>query len=166
MEDHLISSDHIAQMILFIRGQKVILDVDLARIYGVKTKRLNEQVKRNNKRFPEDFMFRLNDKELEEVVANCDHLKRLKYSSINPYAFTEHGALMVSSVLNTPSAIETSIFIVRAFIRMRAVLASHAIMERRITALEKRYNRNFNIVFEALKQLAQQKTAPKKTDWV
>ena len=107
-------------------------------------------------------MFRLNGKELEKVVANCDHLKNLKYSSIKPNAFTEHGALMVSSVLNTPSAIETSVFIVRAFIRMREILASQEIMERRITALEKRYNRNFNIVFEALKQLAKQKTAPRK----
>ncbi len=119
MEDHLLSSDHIAQMILFIRGRKVILDVDLARIYGVKTKRLNEQVKRNNSRFPEDFMFRLTDKELKEVVANCDHLENLKYSSSIPFAFTEHGALMLSSVLNTNSAIATSIFIVRAFVKLR-----------------------------------------------
>jgi len=94
-------------------GQKVILDADLAKLYGVTTKRLNQQVKRNRERFPEDFMFQLTTEEKAEVVANCDHLSRLKFSPASPYAFTEHGAVMAASVLNTPRAIEVSIFVVR-----------------------------------------------------
>ena len=91
--------------ILLIRGQKVILDSDLALIYGVPTKRLNEQVKRNRKRFPADFMFQLTVKEKAEVVANCDHLTKLKFSPGLPNAFTEHGAVMLASVLSTHSSL-------------------------------------------------------------
>lgn len=91
----------IESRILLIRGQKVMLDSDLAKLYGVSTKRLNEQVKRNQKRFPADFMFKLTAKEKAEVVANCDHLSRLRFSPVLPNAFTEHGALMAASVLNT-----------------------------------------------------------------
>ena len=109
----------IQSSILLIRGQKVILDADLAELYDVPTKRLNEQVKRNIDRFPPDFMFQLNLKEKEEVVANCDHLSRLKYSPSLPYAFTEHGAIMAASVLNSPRAVEISVYIVRAFVRLR-----------------------------------------------
>jgi hypothetical protein len=98
-----------------IRGQKVMLDADLADVYGVTTRRLNEQVKRNRKRFPADFMFLLNDRERAEVVANCDHLVRLKFSPVPPYAFTEHGAIMAASVLNSPRAVEMSVYVVRAF---------------------------------------------------
>ena len=94
----------------------MILDSDLANIYGVKTSRLNEQVKRNIERFPEDFMFQLTDQEKENVIANCDHLNKLKYSRTNPYAFTEHGTIMLASVLNTTTAIEVSVLIVRALL--------------------------------------------------
>jgi len=89
--------ERIERSILFIRGEKVMLDSDLAALYGVTTKRLNEQVKRNRSRFPEDFMFQLNEHEKAEVVTNCDHLRRLKYSPALPYAFTEHGAIMLAS---------------------------------------------------------------------
>ncbi len=95
----------IEKAIFIFRGQKVMLDIDLADIYGVKTKRLNEQVKRNLSRFPTDFMFQLSDEEKLEVVANCDHLSKIKFSPSNPFAFTEHGAIMLASVLNTPLAI-------------------------------------------------------------
>ena len=139
-----------------------MLDSDLARIYGVRTKRLNEQVKRNKTRFPADFMFQLTDDEVKEVVANCDHLERLKYSSSNPYAFTEHGALMLSAVLNTKTAIETSIYIVRAFARLRSMLSTHAKLERRIEEMESRYDKKFAIVFEALKLLIKQENEPRK----
>lgn len=91
----------IEKRILVIRGQGVMLDADLAGLYGVSTKRLNEQVRRNLDRFPEDFMFQLTAKEKAEVVANCDHLAKLKFSPVLPHAFTEHGAIMVASVLNT-----------------------------------------------------------------
>jgi len=88
----------IESLILIIRGQRVMLDTDLAALYGVTTKRLNEQVKRNLKRFPEDFMFQLTLEEKQQVVANCDHLARLKFSPTLPYAFTEHGAIMAANV--------------------------------------------------------------------
>ena len=96
----------IEQRILLIRGEKVIIDTDLAEFYGVPTKRLNEQVKRNKARFPDDFMFQLSAKEKTEVVANCDHLSKLKYSKALPYAFTEHGSIMAASVLNSKRAVE------------------------------------------------------------
>ena len=98
--------DQIEPLILTIRGQKVLLDSDLADLYGVTTKRLNEQVRRNRKRFPADFMFRLTDDEKAEVVANCDHLSRLKFSPNLPHAFSERGAIMAANVLNSPRAVE------------------------------------------------------------
>jgi len=101
--------EEIEPMILTIRGQKVMLDADLARLYGVTTKRLNEQVKRNRSRFPEDFLFTMTADEKAEVVANCDHLRRLKFSPALPNAFTEHGAIMAASVLNTARAVEVSV---------------------------------------------------------
>lgn len=157
-----IAHKDITQYILYIRNRKVILDTDLANIYEVQTKRLNEQVKRNIGRFPEDFMFRLTDKELEEVVAKCDHLKNLKFTSINPNAFTEYGALMVSSILKSPRAIETSIFIVRAFVKLREILASHENLERRFSELEDKYDKNFLLVFKALQQLIREEEKPRK----
>jgi hypothetical protein len=99
------SSLAIARRIIVIRGHKALIDADLAALYGVPTKRLNQQVNRNKKRFPGDFVFRLTRAERDEVVANCDHLKRLKFAPTMPYAFTEHGALMAASVLNTSRAV-------------------------------------------------------------
>jgi hypothetical protein len=115
----LIPVERIEQAILLIRGEKVMLDIDLAVIYGVTTKRLNEQVKRNAGRFPPDFMFQLIETEKAEVVANCDHLARLKFSPHLPYAFTEHGALMLANVLNSERAAQTSVMVVRAFVKLR-----------------------------------------------
>src|SRR3990167_9018499 len=112
------SSEKIASTILLIRNQKVILDADLASLYGVTTKRLNEQVKRNIDRFPTDFAFQLSHKEKIRVVANCDHLNNLKFSSTNPYAFTEHGTIMAASVLNSPKAIEVSLLVIRTFFQL------------------------------------------------
>ena len=115
----------IQQRILLIRGEKVIIDADLADAYGVTTKVLNQAIRRNADRFPSDFMFRLTKQEKLEVVTNCDHLQKLKYSPVNPYAFTEHGAIMVASVLNSPKAIEVSVFVVRAFVKLREMIAGH-----------------------------------------
>jgi len=154
------SVENIAQIIFMIRGQKVILAGDLASVYGVTTKRLNEQVKRNKKRFPEDFMFQCTAEERDEVVANCDHLSNLKFSPTLPYAFTEHGALMVASVLNSVRAIDTSIYIVRAFVRMRQMSAANKDLERRLDALEERYNDQFKVVFDAIRALME---PPEKT---
>jgi len=100
-----VSMQRIGSFILVIREQKVILDADLAELYGVSTKVFNQAVRRNHDRFPEDFMFRLTAEEKGEVVTNCDHLSKLKYSSTLPYAFTEHGAIMAANVLNAPRAI-------------------------------------------------------------
>jgi hypothetical protein len=97
----------VVSRILMLRGQRVMLDADLAELYGVTTKRLNEQVKRNIERFPGDFMFQLNVDEKSEVVANCDHLGQLKYSSSLPYVFTEHGALMLGNVLKSSRAVRS-----------------------------------------------------------
>ena len=149
----LVVAESIEAKILFIRGQKVMLDADLAELYGVETKRLNEQVRRNSERFPEDFVFQLTDEEKAGVVANCDHLARLKYSSSMPYAFTEHGAIMAASVLNSPRAVEASVQVVRAFVRLRQMLASNVELSRKLSALEKKYDNQFRVVFDAIREL-------------
>src|SRR5437868_400876 len=117
--------EQIEPRILLIRGHKVLLDADLAQLYGTTTKALNQAVKRNRGRFPSEFLFILTAEEKLEVVTNCDHLKRLKFSSNLPYAFTEHGAIMAASVLNTPRAIDVSVYVVRTFIKLRDFLAKH-----------------------------------------
>lgn len=150
---NLIPQEVIERRILLIRGEKVMLDADLAELYGVPTKRLNEQVKRNRDRFPDDFMFQLTDAEKTEVVANCDHLKKLKFSPSLPYAFTEHGAIMLATVLNSPVAVQASIQIVRAFVRLRQMLAGNAELARKLEALEKKYDAQFKVVFDAIRQL-------------
>ncbi len=152
----LIPVESVEKTILIVRGQKVILDADLAKIYGVSTKRLNEQVKRNRDRFPQDFMFRLTSEEKAEVVANCDHLSTLKYSRALPHAFTEHGAIMAATVLNTRRAIEASIFVVRAFVRLREVLATHKELARKLAELEQNlesHDQQIRTIFEAIRQL-------------
>ena len=116
----------VARRIIVIRGRKTLLDADLAVLYGVSTKRLNQQVKRNQGRFPPDFTFQLTPRERDEVVANCDHLAKLKFSPSMPYAYTEHGALMAASVLNTPRAVEVGLYVVRAFVALRDAFANHA----------------------------------------
>ena len=130
--------------IILLRGQRVIIDSDLATLYGVKTKRLKEQVKRNSERFPVDFVIELTESEKEEVVANCDHLKKLKFSSTLPIAFTEHGAVMAATVLNSRIAIETSILVVRAFIHAREIISEHRELKRRLERLEERVARGFH----------------------
>jgi hypothetical protein len=151
--DSLVSLETIEKRILFIRYQRVMLDADLAELYGVTTKRLNEQVKRNRNRFPEDFMFQLTEEEKIDVVANCDHLKQLRFSPNLPHAFTEHGAIMLASVLNSPIAVQASIHVVRAFVRIRQILASNADLARKLDTLEKKYDAQFKVVFEAIRQL-------------
>jgi hypothetical protein len=137
------SSLAIARRIIVIRGHKALIDADLAALYGVPTKRLNQQVNRNKKRFPGDFVFRLTRAERDEVVANCDHLKRLKFAPTMPYAFTEHGALMAASVLNTSRAVQVSLYVVRAFVGLRDAWAAHKDLERR----------QFTVVFDAIREL-------------
>jgi len=145
-----------------IRGEKVILDADLAVLYGVTTKRLNEQVKRNRARFPPDFMFQLTNEEKLEVVASCDHLARLRFSPVRPYAFTEHGAIMAANILNSARAVQASIMVVRAFVRLRQMLASNAELARKLDALEQKYDTQFKVVFDAIRELMAPPVPPKK----
>ena len=124
--------------ILLIRGQKVMLDADLAALYGVPTKALNQAVKRNAARFPADFMFQLTDAEKSEVVTNCDHLAKLKFSKSLPYAFTEYGAVAIANVLASPQAVEMGIYVVRAFVRLRDAASLHKDLAKRLTELEEK----------------------------
>jgi hypothetical protein len=134
----LVQVNAIESRILMIRSEKVIVDADLAEFYGVTTKRLNEQVKRNRGRFPDDFMFRLTQPEKAELVASYGRLQRLKFAKALPCAFTEHGAIMAASVLNSRRAIEVSVFVVRAFVRIRRILSEHRQLAQRLAQLERR----------------------------
>jgi hypothetical protein len=145
--------ENIVDKILVVREQRVLLDADLAALYGVNTKRLNEQVKRNKERFPEDFMFQLRAEEKTKVVANCDHLRNLRFSPALPYAFTEHGAIMAATVLNSPQAVQMSVFVVRAFIRLRQMVLDYQVLYRKVTSMERKYDAQFQGVFSAIKQL-------------
>ena len=135
----------IDRLIITLRGQRVILDADLAAIYGVSTKRLNEQVKRNKERFPGDFAFQLTVAEKAEVVAICDHLRRLKFSPVLPRAFTEHGAIMAANVLNSHRAVQMSVFVVRAFVKMRATFADTRDLAKKLSALEQELKARLDI---------------------
>ncbi|MCD8024899.1 MAG: ORF6N domain-containing protein [Candidatus Gastranaerophilales bacterium] len=137
MPDDLTNTNLIENRIFTIRGQRVMLDRDLAELYGVKTFRLNEAVKRNIKRFPNDFMFKLNDSELKELIANCDRFRNLKHSSNFPYAFTEQGVAMLASILNSETAIEINIQIVRTFIRLRQYTLAQTSKNAEIEELKK-----------------------------
>lgn len=140
-----------------------MLDTDLAELYGVTTKRLNEQVKRNRDRFPEDFMFQLTADEKAEVVAICDHLRKLKFSPVLPRAFTEHGVAMLSSVLNSQRAVQMNILIIRAFVVLREMLVTHKDLARKIEDIErqqKEHGQQLAVVYSVVKRLI---AAPRRT---
>lgn len=166
----------IEHQILVIRGQKVMVDADLAALYGVPTKALNQAVKRNIARFPSDFMFQLTDVEKSEVVTNCDHLVKLKFSKSLPFAFTEYGAVAIANVLASPQAVEMGIYVVRAFVRLRDAAGLHKDLAERLKQLEEktealdgRYG-NFSQttraqlrqVFDALRELTISPEQPKR----
>lgn len=134
----MLPSELTIRRILVIRGCKVMLDADLAELYGITTKALNQGVKRNVERFPSDFMFQLSAEEKHEVVTNCDHLARLKFSASLPYAFTEHGALMLGNVLKSSRAIEVSLIVVRAFVQLREMLSTHKELALKLEELERK----------------------------
>jgi hypothetical protein len=157
-----VPAEIIEKKILLIRGQKVMLDADLAELYGVATKVLNQAVKRNSKRFPPDFMFQLTLYEKNELVTVCDRFKNLKHSSVLPRAFTEQGVAMLSTVLNSERAIEVNILIMRAFVILREMIASHKDLARRLDELEQKYDGQFKIVFEAIRQLMAPPVKPKR----
>jgi len=151
--------------ILMIRGKKVMIDKDIAELYGVSTKRLNEQVKRNKKRFPEDFMFQLTQEEKDEVVAICDHLKNLKFSASLPFVFTEHGAVMLASVLNSDRAIEVNIQIVRIFTQLQELLLTNKDILLKLEQLERKatdHDEDIRQIFGALKKLLNPPQIPRQ----
>ena len=168
MKNHksLIPEGQIEQSILMIRGQKVIMDSDLAILYGVETRRLNEQVKRNPDRFPEDFMFRLSAAEFENLKSH------FATSSASwggrrslPYAFTEHGAIMAASVLNTTKAIEVSVYVVRAFVRIREYLANHKQLAHKLVELERKigtHDQALQSLIDAIHRLMMPPIKPKR----
>lgn len=158
----LLPLERIEGKIFLIRGQKVMIDHDLATLYGVTTKRLNEQVKRNGSRFPPDFMFQLTPDEKDEVVANCDRLKTLKHSTSLPRVFTEHGAIMLASILNSEIAIKAGIQVVRVFVQLRQILLTHKDLAKKLEDLEKRYDSQFKAVFDAIRQLMSKPPIPRK----
>lgn len=163
--DSIIPTELIVKKIYLIRGEKVMLDADLAELYGVTTKRLNEQVKRNAGRFPVDFVFQLTVEEWENLKAQDT---RSNWSQIAtgsqkhrdprflPWAFTEHGAIMAATVLNSKQAVAMSVYVVRTFIRLRQMLASNAEVARKLEAIEKKYDAQFKVVFDAIRKLMAQ----------
>jgi hypothetical protein len=145
----------IERTIYFLRGHKVMLDRDLAKLYGVSTRRLNERVKRNPKRFPADFMFRLNKEEIENWMSQfaTSNLSVKMGLRKPPCAFTEQGVAMLSSILNSERAILVNVEIMRAFVRLREILASHKDLAFKLNELEKKYDSQFKVVFDAIRRL-------------
>lgn len=149
----IIPQEIIQNKIFIIRGKKVMFDKDLAELYGVETKILNQAVKRNYERFPNDFMFQLTKDEIDSSRSQFVTLKRGQNIKYFPYAFTEHGILMLSSVLNSKRAIQVNIEIMRAFVKLRELMLVHKDLQQKIDEMEKKYDRQFQIVFEAIRRL-------------
>jgi ORF6N domain len=184
-ETNLIPAARIERRILFLRGQKVMLDFDLAELYSVETRVLNQAVKRNLERFPEDFMFQLTWEETKVLlrsqivtlagetgeiasknmrnprsrIVTLESGQNLKY---RPYAFTEQGVGMLSGVLSSPRAVQTHVAIIRAFVQLRQMLASNAGLARKLEALEKKYDAKFRIVFDAIREMMDEKKKPRR----
>ena len=153
MQELMINENNIKDKIHTIRNQQVMLDRDLAELYGVETKVFNQAVKRNIKRFPENYRFQLNENEKNQLVTNCDWLNRLKHSSSLPYVFTEQGVSMLSAILKSDKAIDISIKIIDSFVSMRKLISQNILMFERFERIEQRLNihdENFDKLFEAL----------------
>jgi hypothetical protein len=160
-----VPAEVIEQRIFLMRGQKVLIDRDLAEVYGVETKYLNRQVKRNKERFPQEFMFQLTRKEKHELVTNWHRFSLLKHSTVLPYAFTEHGVAMLSSVLNSKRAIMMSILVIKVFVRLRELLTRHNELARELDRLEIRVNKHdktIRTIIEAIRQLIAVPEKPKR----
>ena len=142
----------------------MILDLFLASLYEVENRTLKQAVRRNIDRFPKDFMFELTKLEWNEVITNCDNLPNtLKFSPQRPFAFTEQGVAMLSSVLKSKKAVQVNINIIRAFVHLRRLVNENLLLKQKIESLEKKYDRQFLIVFEAIDQIIQEESKPKKT---
>jgi len=162
----IVQVDQIESRILFVRGHRVMLDSDLAELYQVSTKRLNEQVKRNKGRFPVDFMFQLSFAEAQTLRSQTATSKgRRGGRRYRPYAFTEHGAVMLATVLNSPVAVHASIHVVRAFVKLRELLSTHRELAKKLADLEKRieeHDEEITAIFEAIRQLMEPPDKPSK----
>jgi hypothetical protein len=154
----LIPMERIERAIILVRGEKVMLDKDLAILYGVTTGNLNKAVARNRERFPSDFMLQLTDEEVESLRFHFGISNKRGGRRYQPYAFTEQGVAMLSSVLRSPRAVEVNIQIMRAFVRLRQLMSSHADLARKLDELEKKYDKQFAIVFEAIRKLMEPPT--------
>ncbi len=160
--NNLIATKEIITQIFYIRGRKVMLDFHLAAMYEVETRALKQQVNRNLERFPEDFMFKLSEKEWKELITNCDNLGALKFSPIVPSAFTEQGVAMLSGILRSKKAISVNIAIMRAFVKMRELIDENKDLKKKLDLLESKYDKQFHIVFEAMKQLIEKENKPRE----
>ncbi len=184
-EANLIPTSRIERKIFLLRGEKVMLDRDLAELYGVETKVLNQAVKRNLERFPDDFMFQVSKEAAAQILRSQSvtlkdetsgkrskktgilrsqsvtlrHGEHMKY---RPYAFTEQGVAMLSGVLNSPRAIQTNLAIMRTFVQLRQLLATHADLSRKLAAIEGKYDQQFRVVFDAIRELMSEKKSPKR----
>ena len=155
--------ERIEQIIFLIRGQKVLLDADLAQLYGVETKILNKAVKRNLDRFPEDFMLQPTAEEAEDLRFQIGTSKKQRGGRrYLPYAFTEQGVAMLSGVLNSPRAVKVNVEIMRTFVRLRQLLASHTELARKLSEMEKKYDEQFKMVFDAIRALMEPPDKPRK----
>jgi len=157
-----VSLDRIERTILRVRGHNVMLDTDLAELYMVETKALVRAVKRNSERFPDDFMFQLSPKEFESLRSRIGTSRSWGGRRYRPYAFTEQGVAMLSSVLRSPRAVMVNIEIMRAFVRLRRMLESHADLAKKLDELEKKYDSQFKVVFQAIRELMAPPTASRK----
>jgi hypothetical protein len=157
--------ESIEQLIVSVRGQSVILDRELALLYDVDTRTLNQAVKRNLERFPADFLFQLNEAEQTALAARFGHLRNMKYSRTRPYAFTEYGAIMAASVLSSQRAVEASIFVVRAFVKLRQLISTHKELAQKLALLERKlgdHDEAIVAIIDAIKQLMEPPPAPAK----
>ena len=150
----------VIRRILVVRGKRVMLDADLGELYGVETRALNQAVKRNAERFPPDFMFRLTAAEKAEVITNCDHLARLKFSPGLPFAFTEHGALMLGNVLKSSRAVEVSLLVVRTFMQLREMLSTHKELGAKLEQLERKVGSHDQAIAGLIDAIRQLMTPP------
>ena len=151
--DELIVQGEISSRIYTIRSEQVMIDRDLAELYGVETKRLNEQVKRNSERFPSDFMFQLNENEKNELVAKCDRLNSIKHSTVNPNAFTEQGIYMLSSVLKSKKAIEVNIAIIRTFKKLREFSKHYNALAKQLIEIDRKHDKQYKELKKTLDEL-------------
>jgi len=149
----MIPDESIINTIFLVRGKKIMLDADLAALYGIETRLLKRAVNRHPDRFPGDFMFELTKKERNQLVEQNQRLENIKFSPSNSYAFTEHGVVMLASVLNTPMAVKMSIHVTRVFVGLREMIQSHKDLLGKLNEMEEKYDHQFRMVFDAIKEL-------------